>query len=365
MLLLPAFLVSRQVTSPGVGGEDPGVPEGPINVLIIGTDGEMGTPAYRFGARSDTMILAHLSADRKRTTILNIPRDTMVMIHGCGSAPARLNMINQAYDIGGLGCAVKTVESVTGLRVDHGMEFDFSGFKSMVDALGGVEVHLPRPVDDPKAKLTLPAGRHVVNGETALAYARLRYYGDGSDLQRIKRQQWLMSAMVKKARESLTDPARLYAFLREVMDSVKTTDGFDLETLATLARSLERTVPSPTSRLHGGRTPPTGTGSSSSDPRRTRCSTRSGGTTPLRCAPAACVPSASDHAIGDVAATRTWQPGAGNQGVGNRGEDADGGRTRPAGAGSSALATHTPGVTRVAAIVAAFPLVESAAGSGR
>ncbi|WP_055481458.1 LCP family protein [Sphaerimonospora mesophila] len=240
-LLLPAFLVSRQVTSPGVGGEDPGVPEGPINVLIIGTDGEMGKPAYRFGARSDTMILAHLSADRKRTTILNIPRDTMVMIHGCGSAPARLNMINQAYDIGGLGCAVKTVESVTGLRVDHGMEFDFSGFKSMVDALGGVEVHLPRPVDDPKAKLTLPAGRHVVNGETALAYARLRYYGDGSDLQRIKRQQWLMSAMVKKARESLTDPARLYAFLREVMDSVKTTDGFDLETLATLARSLERT----------------------------------------------------------------------------------------------------------------------------
>ncbi|WP_152990549.1 hypothetical protein [Sphaerimonospora mesophila] len=83
------------------------------------------------------------------------------------------------------------------------------------------------------------------------------------------------------------------------------------------------------------------------------------------------MPSASDHAIGDVAGNQdagnqgVGNQGAGNQGVGNRGEDADGGRTRPAGAGSSALATHTPGVTRVAAIVAAFPLVESAAGSGR
>ncbi|MFF5208378.1 LCP family protein [Streptosporangium sp. NPDC000396] len=248
--VIPAVLLNGRSTVPSPPGDRPAKQDKALNVLVVGTDSQVGTPRFRSaGARSDMMILLHLPVDRKNVKVISIPRDSMVRIPACESpagktVPAHVGMINSAFFEGGLACAWKTVEAETGVRVDHAMEIEFSGFKGMVNALGGVEVTLPKAVYDPKSKLRLAAGRHVVNGEVALAYVRTRHsLGDGSDLGRIKLQQQFMSAMAKKAMKSLTDPARLSSFLGEATKWIKTDAGLDLSTMYAVARSVEKTAP--------------------------------------------------------------------------------------------------------------------------
>jgi LCP family protein required for cell wall assembly len=190
-------------------------------------------------------MLLHLPADRKKITVISIPRDSMVRIPSCGQgSPARTGMINSAFMTGGLACAWKTVESLTKVRVDHAIELDFSGFTAMVDAVGGVEVRLPRAMDDPRAKLNLPAGKSLVNGEQALAYVRSRHaIGDGSDLGRLKQQAQVMRELAKQAKKLLASPAELLSFLAGATRWIKTDDGLDLETMRTIAVSLAKTDP--------------------------------------------------------------------------------------------------------------------------
>jgi LCP family protein required for cell wall assembly len=235
---------SRSVPSPV--GDRPEKRSEALNVLLIGTDSQVGTPRYRTaGTRSDTMMLLHLPADRKKITVISIPRDSMVRIPSCGQgSPARTEMINSAFRTGGLACAWKTVESLTKVRVDHAIELDFSGFMAMVDAVGGVEVRLPRAMDDPKAKLHLPAGKSLVNGEQALAYVRSRHaIGDGSDLGRLKQQAQIMRELAKKTKKLLANPAELLSFLAEATMWTKADSGLDLETMRTIAVSLTKTDP--------------------------------------------------------------------------------------------------------------------------
>jgi LCP family protein required for cell wall assembly len=190
------------------------------------------------------MVLLRLSADRKRATAVSLPRDSMVRIPQCRSADGRTvaahqDMINQAYAIGGLTCAWKTVETTTGVRVDHAVAIRYDGLEKLVDALGGVEVTLPHAVNDRKSKLKLPAGRSVVDGRTAVAYTRLRYVGDGSDIARIKRNTALMQAMLKKV-SRLDDPAALAALVRVAATSVTADAGLDLDTMLALALDVQR-----------------------------------------------------------------------------------------------------------------------------
>ncbi|MEV5570446.1 LCP family protein [Spirillospora sp. NPDC052269] len=219
------------------------------NLLVVGSDSRQGAnSAYgkEEGARTDTMILFHVPADGRNVRGISLPRDSMVRIPACrtpGGAgttvPARTGMINSAFNEAGLACAWKTVESATGIRVDHAVQIDFAGFKSMVDALGGVELNVPEKIDDAKAGLHLAAGRQKLNGEQALGYARVRYsIGDGSDLGRIKRQQQLMTAMADKARGQFTNPARLYSFLRAASKSVVTDKDLGLKQMFDLSSSV-------------------------------------------------------------------------------------------------------------------------------
>ncbi|TQS25208.1 LCP family protein [Microbispora sp. KK1-11] len=217
-----------------------------LTVLLLGSDRRAtSTHVGDLGERSDLMILLRLSADRKRATAVSLPRDSMVRIPQCRSAggktvAAHRDMINQAYAIGGLTCAWKTVETTTGVRVDHAVAIRYDGLEKLVDALGGVEVTVPQAVDDPKAKLKLPAGRSVLDGRTAVAYARLRFaLGDGSDIMRIKRNVILMQAMLKKV-SRLDDPAALASFVRVAATSVTTDAGLDLDTMLALARDVQR-----------------------------------------------------------------------------------------------------------------------------
>ncbi|WP_084264980.1 LCP family protein [Actinomadura macra] len=224
-----------------------------LNVLLIGSDtregdnARYGAAAGMSGARSDTAILLHLSPNRDQAVGISFPRDSMVKIPQCekekgGTVPAQFGMLNAAFAYAGPTCTWKTLESLTGIHIDHFVQIDFSGFKRMVDALGGVEICLDRPVDDPRAELHLKAGKQTVKGEDALGYVRARYsLGNGSDLERIERQQRFMAAVVDKATSGsmLTDPTKSYKFLKAATKSMTTDDELDLSTMRKLADGLK------------------------------------------------------------------------------------------------------------------------------
>jgi LCP family protein required for cell wall assembly len=149
-------------------------------------------------------------------------------------------MINSVYPAAGAGCVLKTVESLTDVRIDQTVVIDFAGFRQMVDALGGVPVTLPRPVADRNSGLNLPAGEHRLDGRQALAYVRVRHgLGDGSDLARIKRQQQFLAALVRVARGRMTgNPVQFAKFLALLSRSVETTPRLGFGELQALARSF-------------------------------------------------------------------------------------------------------------------------------
>jgi LCP family protein required for cell wall assembly len=221
-----------------------------VNVLVVGSDQRDGANAkYGHGAageRTDTIILAHLSEKRDNAVLVSFPRDSLVQLPDCPAAAglpgqrAHVGMINESFNFGGISCTWKTIESLTGLHIDHFAKVDFTGFKGMIDAIGGVEVCLPEPIDDAKAKLHLPAGRQTLGGEQALGYVRARYsIGDGSDIGRIGRQQMFVAAMMRKVLSGalLTQPVRLFGFLDAATKSVTTDPGLTVGVLRDLAMS--------------------------------------------------------------------------------------------------------------------------------
>ncbi|MGW5770230.1 LCP family protein [Streptomyces longwoodensis] len=230
--------------------------KGAQNILLIGSDSRAGAGNGAYGKdsgteRSDTTILLHLSADRRSATAVSLPRDLMVDVPACrrrdGSrGEPMFAMFNYAFQTGGSACTVRTVEKLTGVRVDHHVVVDFSGFKDMVDAVDGVEVCLDEPIDDKAAKLRLPAGRVTLDGEQALGYVRARKsLGNGSDTDRMDRQQRFLSALVTKVRgnDVLLNPVKLYPVLDAATSSLTTDPALaSLHGLYDLVRGL-RDIP--------------------------------------------------------------------------------------------------------------------------
>ncbi|MBC2901304.1 LCP family protein [Streptomyces cupreus] len=231
------------------------LPTEALNILVLGSDSRSGAENQALGggdstgARSDTAMVVHLDAGRSEATVVSIPRDTLVTRPSCplengGSTEAAYNaMFNSAYAVGGPVCAVKTVESLTNVRMDHYIEIDFAGFAKLVDALGGVTVTTEEDIDDEDSHLTLEAGTHHLDGEQALALARTRHaIGDGSDLGRIGLQQQLVKALLEQisTTDLLTDPAKLYRVADAVTGSLTTDTGLDsLTELTRLGQSLK------------------------------------------------------------------------------------------------------------------------------
>ncbi|MFJ8462966.1 LCP family protein [Streptomyces swartbergensis] len=231
------------------------LPSEALNILVLGSDSRSGEENRRLGggdssgARSDTAMVVHLDAGRTSATVVSIPRDTLVTRPSCprpsggSTAVAYNSMFNNAYAVGGPVCAVKTVEAVTGVRMDHYIEIDFSGFAKLVDALGGVTVTTDEDIADDDSHLHLKAGTHHLDGTRALALARTRHgIGDGSDLGRIGLQQKLVKALLDQiaAQDLLTDPAKLYRVADAVTAGLTTDTGLDsLAELTRLGQSLK------------------------------------------------------------------------------------------------------------------------------
>ncbi|WP_106982590.1 LCP family protein [Streptomyces megasporus] len=228
---------------------------GGTNFLVVGTDDrdtvtEEEKQRYSLGGTpcncTDTIMLVHLSADRDRASVVSIPRDSYTEFPehtdpATGERRAdRTGKINAAYAIGGPSLTVRTVEKMTGVRVDHYLEVGFTSFMRTVDALGGVPVCTPRPLHDSRSGLDLPAGTTRLNGGQALQYVRARYLDPDGDLGRIKRQQRFLASVIDETAHSgvLVNPARLNRVVSALLGSVRADPNFGADELLALARAM-------------------------------------------------------------------------------------------------------------------------------
>jgi LCP family protein required for cell wall assembly len=231
----------------------------PLNFLVMGSDSrDLGTNKFGKasstpGQRSDTTLLVHLSGDRKSAVVVSVPRDSMTRAPlDCKDpnsevADGPIRMWNANFSLGGPACVIRTFEGNTDIRVDHFMVLDFMGFQSMVDALGKVEVCLPKAVNDPDSKLHLPAGKSRVSGEQALAFVRVRNnITGGSDLGRINRQQAFLSAMVQEATSSrlLLRPDKLFRLVNAATDALTIDNELSTNAMREVAQSVAGMKPS-------------------------------------------------------------------------------------------------------------------------
>ncbi|MFL6240020.1 MAG: LCP family protein [Actinomycetes bacterium] len=251
-----AYLVYRHLNGNIGHIKVPGLPTHhgkTVNYLIIGSDSRQVAGGAQYGAHdfenlSDTVILAHLPGNGKSAQLVSFPRDGLVRIPACaawkggrGSKSPHLDKFNVAYELGGPACTIKTVEQMSGLKIDDFIVVSLPGFVRISDALGGVEVCLPQAVADKYSKLYLPAGRTKVKGQTALAFVRERKQLGGS---RIHRQQEFLAAAVKEATQSrlLFDPTKLYHLL-DVSTKAITTGHLSLNDLRKLAQRFQHIKP--------------------------------------------------------------------------------------------------------------------------
>ncbi|GII44506.1 hypothetical protein Psi02_09300 [Planotetraspora silvatica] len=170
--------------------------------LLVGSDSRAGLSAEQrkklatgkaVGKRTDTMMLLHIP-DSGQPTLVSLPRDSYVPIAGHGS-----DKLNAAYAFGGPKLLTKTVEQVTGIRIDHYMEIGFGGFVGIVDAVGGVNICVKQNIKDKKAGINLKKGCQDMDGGTALGFVRTRKTGAIPDFDRTQRQRQFFSAVVQKA----------------------------------------------------------------------------------------------------------------------------------------------------------------------
>jgi LCP family protein required for cell wall assembly len=226
-----------------------------LNILVIGSDSRAGLKGYGrdvLGARSDTSMLLHIAPGHTRADIISFPRDSMVPVLACTNdgqghqgqpaQPGQVERLNATFAAGGAPCLWKTLEQETGIRIQHFVEVNFAGFQSIVNDVGGVPVCLPFAINNAQARLHLSAGKHVVSGAQALAFVRLREdIGEGSDTQRIQRQQYFLAAVMQKLKATnlLDQPARIYSVVRDAAKSLTTDSGLDLSTMLRIADSLK------------------------------------------------------------------------------------------------------------------------------
>jgi len=232
----------------------------PLNLLLLGSqtrDGQHGSHlgnASKLGTDiSDTVMLVHISAERKWATVVSIPRDLVVPRPQC---PGRLDpaqtvpaaqsaMFDLAMNLGGPTCAVATVEQLTGIRIDHFVEITFNAFQALTDAVGGVTVCVPPPgINDPGySGLVLGPGLHTVSGAQSLAFVRDRHgLANGTDLNRIRMQQMFVTSLFNKLASAgtLGDPITLYRIANAVTSNLTVDTGLDsIDAMVGLAGSVQ------------------------------------------------------------------------------------------------------------------------------
>ncbi|MFZ4281046.1 LCP family protein [Streptomyces rhizosphaericola] len=216
--------------------ERPSEGEG-TNYLIVGSDSREGMSAEEKkrlrtgsaeGKRTDSMMILHRGSNGP--TLISLPRDSQVEIPSFkGSESGKLFpgtgrqvKLNAAYAEDGPELLVRTVEFNTGLRIDHYVEIGFGGFAQIVDAIGGVEMDIPKAFKDKKSGADFQAGKQTLNGEQSLAFVRTRYAFAGSDLDRTKNQQKFLAALASQTAtpSTILNPFKLYPTMGAGLDTL-------------------------------------------------------------------------------------------------------------------------------------------------
>ncbi|MFR0558270.1 LCP family protein [Pseudoscardovia radai] len=235
-----------------------------INILVMGQDTRDGEANAALGGgnvenehQADTTMVVQIAADRSYINIVSIPRDSLVdrpkctMSNGSVLDAADGVMFNSvfaaAYQQGGdlasaASCTVHTVNTLTGMDISEFVVVDFAGMSQMIDAIGGVDICLPTDVNDAYSGLDLDAGVQHLSGTQATQYARTRHgLGDGSDIMRTTRQQYLVKRLIKTAlqKNMLTQSNQLYQFALTALDSLSMSSGLaNASTLVGLAMTF-------------------------------------------------------------------------------------------------------------------------------
>ncbi|MEJ8632093.1 LCP family protein [Streptomyces sp. MS2.AVA.5] len=246
-------LKSVDIDSPSGGGRFGKQSDGSQYVLILGSDARSGANGPLAGgaldtARSDVIMVAHIRKGSPKATIVSIPRDTLTHIPSCVDSegrkikPRNRALINSAYQMGGPPCAVRTVEHMIGVRMDHFIGIDLAGLAKLVDMLGGVDIAVHDPIKDQASGLNIPAGVSRLNGTQSVAFVRTRHgIGDGSDLARIALQQKFLLSILKEVSDQgvITNPIKLYRIIDAATKALTVDSGLaSTSSLTRLAQSF-------------------------------------------------------------------------------------------------------------------------------
>ncbi|MFJ2742559.1 LCP family protein [Streptomyces sp. NPDC087440] len=231
-----------------------------MNVLLVGTDGrdkitKEEKEKYKLGGApchcTDTIMLVHVSEDRGRASVVSIPRDSYAQMpehtdETTGdhhrSHPVK---INAAYAEGGPSLTTRTVEHMTGVKIDHYLEVDFTSFMKTVDVLGGVDICTTTALKDSYTGLDLAPGTHRLGGGEALQYVRSRHIDGASDLGRMQRQQRFLAAFIAKVTDSgaLLNPVRFREVASTLLGSVRADKGFGTTEMLALGQAMRGFTP--------------------------------------------------------------------------------------------------------------------------
>lgn len=207
------FTVSTVEADPE--GERPAEQPG-TTYLVVGSDARQGLA----GQRTDTIMLLHTGDGP--SVLVSVPRDSIVDIPGRGT-----DKVNAAFAFGGPSLLVRTLESETGLRIDHYVEIGFTGFVGLVDAVGGIEICPEDAMKDPLARLDIPAGCQEADGQTALGYARSRKTQTLGDIDRARHQREVVSAIGQEivSWQTVVNPVRYWRVVFGGAESVTVSEG--------------------------------------------------------------------------------------------------------------------------------------------
>ena len=227
------------------GGRPAKEVSGAINLLMLGSDSRDPSNKDKPGEwRTDTMILLHIPASHDKAYLISIPRDLYVYIPDNPTNPDlgdTKSKINAAFAWGGLPLAIRTVEGFTGVRMDHVVLIDFGGFQQVVDALGGVDMNIEQDVTSIHQPFRhFKKGNNHLSGAEALDYVRQRKQFPDGDFARMRHQQQFLKAVMDKAASTgtLTNPAKLNAFLKSVTKALTVDKDFSVADMALQFRNI-------------------------------------------------------------------------------------------------------------------------------
>ncbi|MBH9984863.1 LCP family protein [Bifidobacterium asteroides] len=239
-----------------------------LNVLVLGQDTREGKGNSVLGGggddleenhQSDTAMVVQIAADRSYVNVVSIPRDSIVNAPACVTSkgetiPARHQVMfnsifadgyNQGGDVNSAAsCSLAAVQSLTGLDIQQFVVADFNGFKSIIDALGGVDICIPTDTKDTYTGIDLKQGLHHLDGTQATEYARMRHGtgADGSDIMRTTRQQYLVKSLVNEAKtvDIYSDLPKAYRLTTTSLSTLQLSEGLgSFQTLLGLGNSLK------------------------------------------------------------------------------------------------------------------------------